>query len=51
MKMIQLKVYNIVDVRTPEEFAQASIPKPKNINFVSFDNYQIIFLSLRNNSL
>lgn len=39
MKMIQLKVYNIVDVRTPEEFAQASIPKAKNINFngSSFD--------------
>jgi rhodanese-related sulfurtransferase len=32
-KMIQLQVYNLVDVRTPEEFAQASITKSKNINF------------------
>jgi len=32
-KMIQLRIYNIVDVRTPEEFAQASIPKSKNIDF------------------
>jgi rhodanese-related sulfurtransferase len=32
-KMIQLMVYNLVDVRTPKEFAQASIPKAKNIDF------------------
>lgn len=32
-KMAELKVYNIVDVRTPEEFAQVSIPKAKNIDF------------------
>ena len=33
MKMIELQIYNLVDVRTPEEFAQASIPTAKNINF------------------
>lgn len=33
MKMMQLQVYNLIDVRTPQEFAQASIIKSKNINF------------------
>lgn len=33
VKMAELIVYNMVDVRTPEEFAQASIPKAKNIDF------------------
>ncbi len=33
IKMEQLEVYNLIDVRTPEEFAQASILKAKNIDF------------------
>ena len=33
MKMIQLQVYNLIDVRTPQEFTQASILKAKNIDF------------------
>ncbi len=33
LKMISLQVYNLVDVRTPQEYAQASIPKSQNINF------------------
>ncbi|AFM03623.1 Rhodanese-related sulfurtransferase [Bernardetia litoralis DSM 6794] len=33
MKMIELRIYNIVDVRTPQEFAQASIKKAENIDF------------------
>lgn len=32
-KMAEIRIYNIVDVRTPEEFAQASIEKAKNIDF------------------
>lgn len=31
-KMAELQVYNIVDVRTPQEFAQASIMQAKNID-------------------
>lgn len=33
IKMQQLEVYNLVDVRTPKEFEQASILKAKNIDF------------------
>jgi rhodanese-related sulfurtransferase len=33
VKMAELKIYNMVDVRTPQEFAQASIEKAKNIDF------------------
>jgi len=32
-KMAELRIYNIVDIRTSQEFAQASIPKAKNIDF------------------
>ena len=35
IKMAELIVYNIVDVRTSAEFAQASIAKAKNIDFDS----------------
>ncbi len=38
-KMLQLIVYNLVDVRTPEEFAQASIPKSKNID-INGDSFE-----------
>ena len=37
--MAELIVYNIVDVRTPQEFAQASIPKAKNID-VNQDSFE-----------
>ena len=39
LKMIQLRVYTLIDVRTPEEFAQASIPKAKNID-ISGDSFE-----------
>jgi rhodanese-related sulfurtransferase len=39
VKMAELKIYNMVDVRTPGEFAQASIAKAKNINF-NGDNFE-----------
>ncbi|WP_338762241.1 rhodanese-like domain-containing protein [Bernardetia sp. ABR2-2B] len=38
-KMTELRVYNIVDVRTAEEFAQASIPSAKNIN-INDDSFE-----------
>lgn len=33
IKMMELRVYNLVDVRTPKEFEQASITKSQNIDF------------------
>ncbi len=39
IKMAELKIYNIVDVRTPQEFAQASIAKAKNID-INGDNFE-----------
>ncbi|WP_375559271.1 rhodanese-like domain-containing protein [Bernardetia sp. OM2101] len=33
VKMVELRLYNLIDVRTPQEFAQSSIPKAKNIDF------------------
>lgn len=39
IKMAELKVYNVVDVRTPQEFAQASIAKAKNID-ISGDTFE-----------
>lgn len=39
MKMHALQVYSLIDVRTPQEFAQASILKAKNIDF-NGDNFE-----------
>ena len=39
IKMAELRIYNVVDVRTPQEFAQASIPKAKNID-INGDNFE-----------
>ncbi|WP_338793031.1 rhodanese-like domain-containing protein [Bernardetia sp. MNP-M8] len=38
-KMTELRVYNIVDVRTPKEFDQASIPRAKNID-INASNFE-----------
>ncbi|WP_291725234.1 rhodanese-like domain-containing protein [Bernardetia sp.] len=39
IKMAELKLYNIVDVRTPQEFEQASILKAKNID-INGDSFE-----------